>query len=335
MVRNFLNAIKEGKFSSDQKLKMMRTVNEKTLPRLMNSRYILSISMLSFGFVFFTFAKSHDRMKYQVSVTRRVSQFTGFLATMPLPPYLRVYLYKAFGGVYGINFDEIKMKDLNEFRTWNQFFTRELAEDARVIAEPADDKTLVSPCDGKIMSIGEVDTLATTMDCIKGNTYRLDEFLFGYIQKAQGEKRATMERMIDSARIRDNKVMYMVLYLSPKDYHRFHSPASFTASYRRHIAGYLEPVDPRYVKGHKDVYKSNERVNVLGDWAHGFLAISFVGAMNVGSIKLHFDENLRTNDRKQKSVQFQDKNYAALSEIDGTFWKYPQRHRNIDGDECD
>ena len=64
MVRNFLNAIKEGKFSGDQKLKMMRTVNEKTLPRLMNSRYILSISMLSFGLVFFTFAKSHDRMKY-------------------------------------------------------------------------------------------------------------------------------------------------------------------------------------------------------------------------------------------------------------------------------
>ena len=136
---------------------------------------------------------------------------------------------------------------MNDFRTWNQFFTRELNEDARTIDNPADDKTLASPYDGKIMTIGEVDSLETTFACVKGSTYRLDEFLFGYQQSAKDGKRTTMERMIDSAKIRKNKVMFMVLYLSPKDYHRFHSPTSFTASYRRHIAGYLEPVDPRYV----------------------------------------------------------------------------------------
>jgi phosphatidylserine decarboxylase len=86
--------------------------------------------------------------------------------------------------------------------------------------------------------------------------------------------------------------MFFVVYLAPGDYHRYHSPATFTASYRRHIAGYLEPVDPRYLKSHRDVFKSNERVNVLGDWTHGFFAMSFVGATNVGSIKLHFDEQL-------------------------------------------
>ena len=92
--------------------------------------------------------------------------------------------------------------------------------------------------------------------------------------------------------------MYMVVYLSPKDYHRYHSPAAFTASYRRHIAGYLEPVDPRYLTGHKQVLKQNERVNIMGDWKHGFFAISFVGATNVGSIHLHFDDVLKTNVRK-------------------------------------
>ena len=71
------------------------------------------------------------------------------------------------------------------------------------------------------------------------------------------------------------------------------------------------------------MYKSNERVNILGDWAHGFLAMSFVGALNVGSIRLHFDEGLKTNNRKPMSPYFTDKNYAALSEIDGSFWKYP------------
>jgi phosphatidylserine decarboxylase len=103
------------------------------------------------------------------------------------------------------------------------------------------------------------------------------------------------ETIIQSAKKRGNKVMFTVIYLAPQDYHRYHSPAYFTANYRRHIAGYLEPVKPEYIMKHKDVLKDNERVNVLGEWAHGFFTISFIGALNVGSIRLLFDEDLKTN----------------------------------------
>ena len=89
----------------------------------------------------------------------------------------------------------------------------------------------------------------------------------------------------------------MVIYLAPSDYHRFHSPAIFNAFYRRHIVGYLDPVKPAYVNKHKDVFKNNERVNVTGQWDFGFFLISFVGALNVGSIKLHFDKKVATNQR--------------------------------------
>ena len=109
-----------------------------------------------------------------------MSQVTGFLTTMPLPPYFRGLFYRAVGSFYGMNFDEIKVKDLNQFRTWNQFFTRELEEDARIIADEADEKTLVSPCDGKIMRIGQIDSETSSIDCVKGNDYRMDEFLLGY-----------------------------------------------------------------------------------------------------------------------------------------------------------
>mmetsp|Transcript_37568 Transcript_37568/g.49436 ORF Transcript_37568/g.49436 Transcript_37568/m.49436 type:complete len:211 (-) Transcript_37568:613-1245(-) len=210
---------------------------------------------------------------------------------MPLPPYLRVAIYKAFGTLYGVNFDEMRTENLNDFRTFNQFFTRELKEDARPISEPNDALSLVSPCDGKVLSYGEIDALNSTMDCIKGHTYRVDEFLFGYQSKSgKASEKTTTERLLQAAVDRGNKLMYLVVYLAPGDYHRYHSPASFTANYRRHIPGYLEPVDPRYLKGHQDVLKSNERVNLLGDWKQGFFAMSFVGALNVGSIKLHFDE---------------------------------------------
>jgi phosphatidylserine decarboxylase len=87
----------------------------------------------------------------------------------------------------------------------------------------------------------------------------------------------------------------MVIYLAPSDYHRFHSPGVVHADFRRHIVGYLDPVKPAYVNKHKDVFKNNERVNLFGSWNFGFFLTSFVGALNVGSIKLNFESNLRTN----------------------------------------
>jgi phosphatidylserine decarboxylase len=50
--------------------------------------------------------------------TRRISQLTGYICGIPLPPHLRVYIYKAFGSIYGVNFDEIKVP-LNSFRNFN------------------------------------------------------------------------------------------------------------------------------------------------------------------------------------------------------------------------
>lgn len=134
-----------------------------------------------------------------------------------------------------------------------------------------------------------------------------------------------MARIITSAKERGRKVMFIVIYLAPGDYHRYHSPASFTASYRRHLPGYLEPVDPRYLKKHRDVLKNNERVNLLGDWTFGFFAVSFVGATNVGSIKIHFDDVLKTNVASPSFPFINDRNYATLSAADNAFFAFPTR----------
>jgi phosphatidylserine decarboxylase len=120
--------------------------------------------------------------------------------------------------------------------------------------------------------------------------------------------------MLAEARDRGNKVVYMVVYLSPGDYHRFHSPANFTANFRRHITGYLYSVNPSYLDIYKDVLKQNERVNLLGDWGHGFFGISFVGATNVGSIVLNFDESVVTNHKRTRTAYTNDKDYTQKSE---------------------
>lgn len=93
----------------------------------------------------------------------------------------------------------------------------------------------------------------------------------------------------------------------------------------------MEPVRPDYLLKHKDVLKDNERVNVLGEWIHGFFTISFIGALNVGSIKLLFDDQLRTNIKSPQEPYFTDRNYQTLNESGGSFLSFPVRNlKNID-----
>ncbi|KAI9732838.1 MAG: phosphatidylserine decarboxylase 1 [Cirrosporium novae-zelandiae] len=88
---------------------------------------------------------------------------------------------------------------------------------------------------------------------------------------------------------------YIVIYLAPGDYHRFHSPTSWVVSARRHFAGELYSVSPYLQRTLPGLFTLNERVVLLGRWRHGFFSYVPVGATNVGSIKINFDKELRTN----------------------------------------
>lgn len=88
---------------------------------------------------------------------------------------------------------------------------------------------------------------------------------------------------------------YFVVYLAPGDYHRFHSPTSWVASARRHFAGELYSVSPYLQRTLPGLFTLNERVVLLGRWRWGFFSFTPVGATNVGSIKINFDSELRTN----------------------------------------
>ena len=88
---------------------------------------------------------------------------------------------------------------------------------------------------------------------------------------------------------------YIVFYLAPGDYHRFHSPTSWVAGKRRHFAGELYSVSPYLQRTLPGLFTLNERVVLLGRWRWGFFSFTPVGATNVGSIKINFDSELRTN----------------------------------------
>jgi len=88
---------------------------------------------------------------------------------------------------------------------------------------------------------------------------------------------------------------YVVVYLAPGDYHRFHSPTAWVVEKRRHFAGELYSVSPYLQRTLPGLFTLNERVVLLGRWRWGFFSYIPVGATNVGSIKVNFDRELRTN----------------------------------------
>ncbi|KAG6828988.1 hypothetical protein H0H92_006060 [Tricholoma furcatifolium] len=115
--------------------------------------------------------------------------------------------------------------------------------------------------------------------------------------KASAETK-TLKRSVSGKTCKPgNALFFSVIYLAPGDYHRFHSPTAWVVEKRRHFVGELYSVSPYMAKRLENLFVLNERVALLGRWKHGFFSMIPVGATNVGSIILNFDQALRTNVR--------------------------------------
>lgn len=49
-------------------------------------------------------------------------------------------------------------------------------------------------------------------------------------------------------------------------------------------------VNPGVARWVKELFCLNERVVLRGQWQHGFFSLTAVGATNVGSIRVYFDQ---------------------------------------------
>jgi phosphatidylserine decarboxylase len=91
---------------------------------------------------------------------------------------------------------------------------------------------------------------------------------------------------------------YVTLYLSPRDYHRFHAPCDLHVVEGVHVPGRLWPVNLWAVRYVEELFCVNERVVLKAKSTSQNtepFAIIAVGATMVGKVKLEFDDNLTTN----------------------------------------
>lgn len=194
------------------------------------------------------------------------------LSQIELPVFLRRHIYGAYSRYYGVNLDEVELP-LNNYPTFGDFFTRRIR---RELAAPSPN-TLISPCDAKILNCEEVTE--DRCQIIKGATYSLSELILDRLNR-EGE--TPIHELIK--RDPKNKLYQIVLYLSPGDYHRFHSPADLKVLKRITIPGGLDSVSEATLAKGKPIYEKNSRVTLMAQWLQGYLAMVMVGALNVSRI---------------------------------------------------
>ena len=197
----------------------------------------------------------------------RTGRLIGSFAASPASRKIIGQFIKAFG----IDASEAE-KEIGHYSTLAEFFTRRLKPGSRPIDEIPG--SIVSPVDALLHETGRPSG-HTRID-VKGRTLSFAGLL--------GE---------NEARIFE-KGGYSVHYLSPRDYHRIHSPTSGSITAWEHIPGDFLPVFPRALREFGPVFTKNERVNVFMDTRFGKFAVSMVAAMGVGNIGLSFSE-LKTN----------------------------------------
>lgn len=195
--------------------------------------------------------------------------------------------------MFNVNLNDAAVTDLSYYKSLSAFFTRPLREGARYIAP----SPCVSPCDGVVLNCGPADT--DKIEQVKGVTYSLEEFL--------GENKWSKKKSEDYYNSlltnKENVLHQCIIYLAPGDYHRFHSPCNWTATFRRHFSGKLLSVNPwlarLLIPG---LFTINERAIYVGEWKYGFFSMTAVGATNVGSIEIYSDPELRTNTKGKRNI---------------------------------
>jgi phosphatidylserine decarboxylase len=191
----------------------------------------------------------------------RITRAMGKLSDYAWPERVGRAVVNLYCRAYDVELDECRK--VTGFSSFDEFFTRELREGARPM--PEDASVVVSPADGRVDSLGVLDGRSFV---VKGRPYRVEELL--------GD---------DDEAKRFEGGLGCVVYLSPRDYHRVHSPVLGGISHVRSMPGDYYPVNEIGVRHVHNLLVRNRRVAILLDTPNlGRVAVVMVAAMVVGRI---------------------------------------------------
>jgi phosphatidylserine decarboxylase len=193
-----------------------------------------------------------------------LSRLWGKLMRLRRPRFLARRMIGRFKNHYQINMDEFAGSP-QDYSSLADFFVRPLDPQKRPLF--ADGRFILSPADGQLSGLEFI-----TSDCatqVKGKTYPLGRFLGTDIDFSPGWHLAT-------------------IYLSPRNYHRYHYPVSGRIKGCFHGGNRLFPVNAFSCANVRKLFIKNERLTTRIELKGSLLYVAAVGATFVGSIAMTY-----------------------------------------------
>jgi phosphatidylserine decarboxylase len=203
-------------------------------------------------------------------------------------PSVKDFLIRRFVQLYDVDVEEVRGDVPGDYASLNEFFIRELADDARPV--DTDPRSVVSPVDGTISQAGPI--AADTIWQAKGLHYSLDDLLATNLDNAR--------TFIDGG--------FATIYLAPHNYHRVHSAFAGELEAVHYVPGDLFSVNAATVARIPGLFRRNERLILYFSTPLGRAVQVFVGALNVGSISTPWTGEVRP--RKSGVVEMLELNDA-------------------------
>ncbi len=164
---------------------------------------------------------------------------------------------------YKVNMAEAANPDIASYKSFNDFFTRPLKQDARPLAKAA----FICPVDGAISQFGNIEK--DQIFQAKGHSYSTVALVGG---------NSSLANKFENGH-------FACLYLSPKDYHRIHMPCDGILKTMTYVPGDLFSVNPTTAANVPNLFARNERVVCeFSSEKHGTFVMVLVGATIVGSM---------------------------------------------------
>ena len=191
-----------------------------------------------------------------------------------------------FVKAYQVDLSEANREQVEDYKHFNDFFTRSLKPGARPIA----DSKIICPVDGAASQVGSIDN--TKILQAKGRSYSAQALL-------GSEEKAPI--------FQDG--FFATIYLSPKDYHRIHMPYDGKLVSMDYIPGDLFSVNQQTAQNVDNLFARNERVVCYFETEFGLCAFVLVGAIFVGSMLSVWHGQINPPYKKQvQHFDYQDQN---------------------------
>lgn len=192
-----------------------------------------------------------------------LTQFAGWFAQQKWGAVTH-FVIKVFAKKYNVDMSEAKKENFSDYESFNQFFIRELKDDARKINK--NPTALCLPADGRVSQIGHIDDERLLQ--AKGHFFSLSDLLAGD------------EELVNTFKNGE----FATIYLSPRDYHRVHMPCDATLRKMIYVPGDLFSVNPFLAEHVPNLFARNERVICVFDTAFGPMVQILVGATITASM---------------------------------------------------